>query len=105
MEDRDPGEIRSPHRRLAEVEGGVAMATAPRVIVAIAVMGLSAALALLPALVALGIAAGWVARAAVGLGSLVAVWGGGKVAAAILGAWRFAATPPGRVHKPPSTDR
>jgi hypothetical protein len=54
-------------------------------------------LAVLPALGAFGVATGAVARVAIGLGSVVAVSGGGKVVAAILGAWRFAANPPARV--------
>jgi hypothetical protein len=60
-------------------------------------MGLAVALAVLPALVAFGVATESVARVAVGLGGLVAVLGGVKLAAATLGALRFAANPSGRV--------
>jgi hypothetical protein len=54
-------------------------------------------LPVLPVLIAFGVAPAAVARAAVGLGSLVADWGGVKVAAAILGALRVAVDPCGRV--------
>jgi hypothetical protein len=50
-------------------------------------------MAVLPALVVFGVATGTVAGAAVGLGSLAAVWGGVKAAAVILGAAGFMRRP------------
>ena len=50
-------------------------------------------LAVLPMLVAFGVATGAVDRTAVGLGSLAAIWGGVKAAAVILGAAGFVRRP------------
>jgi hypothetical protein len=58
---------------------------------------LAVALAVLPLLVAFGVASGGVVAAGVGLGSLAAIWGGVKAAAVILGAAGFLRRPRERV--------
>ena len=54
---------------------------------------LAVGLAVLPMLVALGVAPGALARVAVGLGSLAVVWGGVKAAAVVLGVALYARRP------------
>jgi len=56
----------------------------------VGVAGLALMLAVLPSLVASGLVSGVVTRAAVGLGCLVAIWGGVKSMAAVLGVARHA---------------
>jgi hypothetical protein len=63
-----------------------AIAQPGQVLAAVGVVGLAVGLAVLPMLVALGFATGAVAGAAVGLGSLAAIWRGVEAAALILGA-------------------
>lgn len=63
----------------------------------VGVMGLAVVLAVLPALIAFGHGSETVRQLAVGLAGLAAVSGGGKVAAATIGALRFATSPGGRV--------
>jgi hypothetical protein len=70
-----------------------AIARPSQVLAAVGVVGLAVGLAVLPVLVALGFATGAVAGAAVGFGSLAAVWGGAKAAAVILGAAGFVRRP------------
>ena len=66
-----------------------AVASRARTVAAVGVVTAAVGLAVLPMLVAFGVAIDAVARAAVGLGSLVAIGGGVKTAAVILGAARF----------------
>ena len=81
----------------AAADFDVAFARPGRVAAVIAVMGLAGAMAVLPALLAFGVGSEAIRQVAVGLGSLAAVWGGGKVAAATIGGLRFATSPRGRV--------
>ena len=69
------------------------MARRGQVLAAVGVVVLAVGMAVLPMLVALGGAPGAVARTAVGLGSLAAVWGGVKAAAVVLGAAEYARRP------------
>jgi hypothetical protein len=80
---------------VADVE--VAFARPGQVAAVVGVMGLAGAMAVLPALIAFGAGSEAVTQVAVGLGSLAAVSGGGKVAAATIGALRFATGPDERV--------
>lgn len=74
-------------------EEDAAGAQPARVLAAIALLGLVVGLAVLPALVGFGVAPGPVLQAAAGLGSLVAVVGGVKLASVVWGlAARFAAS-------------
>ena len=66
-------------------EGEVASLSVVRGLAALAVGGFAVALAVLPALVGLGLASGAVAYAAAGLGGLAAAWGVGKLAVAAWG--------------------
>jgi hypothetical protein len=76
----------------ADVEEGVAPAGGGRVLAVLAVLGLAVALAVLPALIAFGVAPGPVRQVAVGLGSLVAVAGGVRLAVVVVGLVRFASS-------------
>src|SRR5258707_3076198 len=78
----------------SEAEEDAASARPARVLAVIALLALVLSLALLPALVGFALAPGPVVRLAAGLGSLVAVVGGVKLAAVIWGlVARFAASP------------
>ena len=75
-----------------------------RGVVALAVGGLAVALAVLPAMVGLGLASGAVAYAAAGLGGLAAAWGGVKLALAAWGLVSVWADSPGGQVVPASID-
>jgi hypothetical protein len=81
----------------ADVEEDVAAASPGGAVAAVAVLGFSVFLAVLPALIAFGIARETLAPVAAGLASLVVVWGGVKLAAVIVGAARFASSRRGPV--------
>ena len=85
-------------------EEEVASLGVARGVVALAVGGLAVALAVLPAMVGLGLASGAVAYAAAGLGGLAAAWGGVKLALAAWGLVSVWADSPGRQVVPASTD-
>jgi len=69
----------------ADVEEDVTPVGSGRSIASIAVLGLAVALAALPALIGVGLAPAPVGRVAAGLGGLVAVVGGVKLAAVCWG--------------------
>ena len=79
------------------MEEDVAPLRPGRAIALVGVVLLAVGLAVLPVLVGSGSAPRPVALVAAGLGSLVAVFGGVKLAAVILGAARFRAEPSTRV--------
>lgn len=81
--------------RQSDVDEGVA--THGQSLAAVGIVVLAVTLAVLPALVVAGIATQAITSIAVGLGSLAVVVGGAKLAAAALGALRFAASPHRRV--------
>ena len=85
-------------------EEEVASLGVARGVVALAVGGLAVALAVLPAMVGLGLASGAVAYAAAGLGGLAAAWGGVKLALAAWGLVSVWADSPGRQVVPASID-
>ena len=75
-------------------ERDAAIASPARTLAAVAVLGLVVGLAVLPILAGFGMAPGAVVQAAAGLGSLVAVLGGVKLAAVAWGLLaRFSARP------------
>ncbi|HKW70487.1 MAG TPA: hypothetical protein VJP81_07870 [Candidatus Dormibacteraeota bacterium] len=78
--------IAIPSESLIGQAGDEVAASRGRAAAAIAVLGLAAGVAALPAVVALGAGTETLARMAVGLGSLVVVVGGVKLAAAAWGA-------------------
>ena len=77
----------------ADVADDAAIVRRGQVLAGLGVVGLAVALAVLPMLVAFGVATGAVASAGVWLGSLVAIGGGVKAAAVILGAAGFVLRP------------
>ena len=85
-------------------EGEVASLGVVRGVAALAVGGSAVALAVLPAMVGLGLASGAVAYLAAGLGCLAAAWGGVKLAVAAWGLASARAHPPGRQVFPASIE-
>ena len=81
----------------ADVREDVAVVRTAFVLAGVGVASLAVALAVLPVLVALGVATGPVTWAAMRLERLAVMWAGVQLAATILGATRFMARPWGGV--------
>jgi hypothetical protein len=80
---------------VTDLEGDVTSLGVGRGVAALAVGGLAVVLAVLPAMVGLGLASGAVAYAAAGLGGLAAAWGGVRLAVAVWGLVSALAESPG----------